>query len=104
MARLRRKRVCRTENSLSPRKDERTRNTGKILERDGKMTAASSLWSRIFLAPSSKKFLDPGSRSRVLARHRYAFHKAQNLPKGRLLCLLWTHRESDPGLGNANAA
>ena len=29
--------------------------------------------SRIFLAPSRKKFLDPGSRFRVLAKHRSAF-------------------------------
>ncbi len=40
---------------------------------DGHFGGDEGTRSRIFLAPSRKKFLDPGSRFRVLAKHRSAF-------------------------------
>ena len=64
-------------------------------------TVLSVVTSRVY---SSANPLATPARGFACAKHRCAFHKAQNLPQGRYLCLLWTLRESNSRLGNANAA
>ena len=47
-------------------------------------SAALHLWSRIIRLPTQTNFLDPGSRFRLLTKHRSAFHKSTKPAAGQV--------------------